>query len=148
MDFEQTDEVDEILAQHARPHDPENCTVEDMARLFGGNWRDAVTVIRQAADLTYEQAEKIAGCPLDPNWELFQEQAYNAVLAAGLANWANTCVAWEAATIERPGNTWERIDNFNHVYDAFICAITAAMAGDSISEWMHRDLMHAWRTAF
>jgi hypothetical protein len=138
------DRVDEILAQHARVLDPENCTDGDLARLLGRNWQDVITVIRQAANLTYEEAEKIAGCSLGPNWELDVEEANNAALGTGLSDWTVASEASDAAC----DHTWRKSDHFEEAYNAYVCAITAAMAGDSVSERTHRDLMRAWRTAF
>lgn len=146
MLYEQNDEVDEILARYARPRDPESCTEDDLAQLLGRNWRDVIIVIRQAAELTYEQAEKIIKCGRDANWELDLEQAHNTLSRTGLADWEVACDAQDdAGGID---SRWRQFDDFNAVYDAFICASTAAMAGDAIPEQVHRDLMWTWRSAF
>ncbi|KOU43189.1 hypothetical protein [Streptomyces sp. WM6378] len=145
MLYEQNDEVDEILARYARPLDPENCTEDDLAQLLGRNWRDVVSVIRQAADLTYEQAEKITKCGRDANWELDLEQAHNTLLGTGHVE---SDVGWDAQYEAGAIDDWERFSDFGTVYDAFVCASMAATAGDAISERMHRDLMYSWRSAF
>lgn len=136
--------VHEILAQYARVADPENCTDADLALLLGKNWRDVIVVLRQAASLTREQAEKIAAYALGPNWELDIEEADGALPEAGVRDQTDFGEAVEAAT----DHTWSKGGDFWEAHDAFSCALMAAMAGDRVSEMTRRDLMRAWRTAF
>ncbi|MFE0470441.1 hypothetical protein ACFW2V_02345 [Streptomyces sp. NPDC058947] len=136
--------VTEILAQHARVADPENCTDADLALLLGKNWRDVIVVLQQAANLTREQAEKIAAYALGPNWELDLEEAHAALPGTGLADWSDAAEACDAAT----EHTWSKGGSFWEANDAFSCALMAAMAGERVSEMTRRDLMSAWRTAF
>jgi plasmid maintenance system antidote protein VapI len=136
--------VNEILAQHARFADPENCTDDDLALLLGRNWRNVLGVIRQAARLTREQAEKIAASPLGPNWELDLEEAENALPETEVRDDTAFGEAVEAAT----DHTWSKGGPFWEAHDAFSCALMATMAGDRISEATRRDLMRAWGAAF
>ncbi|MFE4857398.1 hypothetical protein [Streptomyces sp. NPDC056670] len=145
MLYEQNDEVDEILARYGRPLDPENCTEDDLALLLGRNWRDVVVIIRQAAELTYDQAEKIIKRGHTSNWELHLDEAHDTLPRTGLGDWGIACDAMDdAGGID---GRWLQFDDFNAVYDAFICATTAAMAGDLVPELTHRDLMWTWRSA-
>ncbi|MGW4270895.1 hypothetical protein ACWEGQ_00660 [Streptomyces seoulensis] len=138
------DQVTEILAQHARTDDPENYTDADLALLLGKNWRNVIVVLQQAANLTREQAEKIAAYPLGPNWELDLEEAHAALSGTGLADWSDAAEACDAAT--EP--TWSKGGPFWGANDAFSCALMAAMAGECVSDMTRRDLMSAWRTVF
>jgi hypothetical protein len=136
--------VNEILAQHARFADPENCTDIDLALLLGKNWRNVVVVLQQAARLTREQAEEIAAYALGPNWELDVEEAHAVLPGTGLADWSNAAEACETAT----DHTWSKGGPFWEARDAFTCALMAVMAGDRLPEMTRRDLMRAWSTAF
>jgi hypothetical protein len=62
----------------------------------------------------------------------------------GLANWSDAAEACEAAAEHK----WSKGGPFWEAHDAFGCALTAAMAGDHISEMTRRDLTRAWGTVF
>lgn len=141
---EMDERVSDALTQYARPADPENCTEADLASLLGQNWRDVIVVLQQAAQMTREQAEKIADYPLGPNWELDLEEADNALPEAEVRDDTDFGEAVEAAT----DHTWSKGGPFWEAHDAFSCALMAATAGDRVSEMTHRDLMRAWRTVF
>lgn len=137
MTIEDSDErVEEILAQRAADG--------DLARLFGPNWRNVIVVIKQAANLSREQAEEIAAYPQHPNWDLELEEAHKAMLQAGLVAWPAAGEALDAAadhTFLKGGPFWE-------AHDAFCRAFTASLAGDLIPDGLRNDMMRAWGTAF
>ncbi|WP_446458649.1 hypothetical protein [Streptomyces rochei] len=141
---EMDERVSDALTQYARPDDPENCTEADLASLLGKNWRNVVVVLEQAANLTREQAEKIADYPLGPNWELDCAEAENSLPETEVRDDTDFGEAVNAAT----DHTWAKGGPFWEAHDAFDCALMAAMAGDRVSEMTHRDLMRAWRTVF
>lgn len=126
------------------PFDLENSTADDLARLFGPNWQDVVTVLQQAVSLTREEAEKIADYPLGPNWELCLNEAHEAVLHGGLVDWDDAAEACDDAT----DHTWSRGGPFQEASEAFAGIFIAAIGGDCIPEMTRRDLVHPWHTVF
>lgn len=141
------EQANEILDQHARSDDPDNCTDEDRARAFGPNWRDAIAVIHQAVSLTTEQAERIANNPL-AEWELdgFMEEVgmdEDGEVAPGSALEAWGRIADAGDEVLEP--KYKKADVFWETRYAYLAALMAATAGDELSEDLSTRMTRVWR---
>ncbi|MFJ4879981.1 hypothetical protein ACIP93_32905 [Streptomyces sp. NPDC088745] len=138
----------EIIRKYGRWDDPENCTDEDLKRRFGKNWLPVVTVIRQAAALTREQAERMATPAPMAEHEL---DWYIEKVEEATGRDLDTDPLWDVvgeAGDEATDPMWTKGDTYWQNRMAYLAVLMAATLGDEIPEKLHSQMTETWNAAF
>jgi hypothetical protein len=140
--------AEEIIAQYACRADPDSCTDDDLQRAYGKNWQAVTTVIKQAAALTRDQAERMAVPIPMPEHEL---DWYIKKVQEATGRDLDTDPLWDFigdAGDEATEPMWSKGDTYWQNRMAYLAALLEAMLGDELPESLRLQMTYYWKQAF